>query len=674
MAGGIYNLEKTGQAIKDLLNKTDNLPNRAEYNEDLGKKQNVIDDGNKLDADLVDDSGSTHQFVTSAEKTDIADNTQVRHNHDNKSILDNITAPYTTEEKTKLNDIQKVSGTDDDTNWTSITIGNKTRSIPSGSGGGMTNPMTARGDIIYGGENGTPTRLGIGTSGQVLKVKNDGGLEWGTGTSVTIDSEINSNSINPVQNKVIYQALDSKQDVIDINHKLSADLIEDGSTNKVFTSSEQTKLSGIQTGAEVNVIEEIQVNGVTVPPVGKMVGIEVPSQVQADWTETDTTAKSYIKNKQTIPTALGQLSDDSAHRFVSDTDISKWDNKQNALSPAQLDAVNSGINSGYFTAFKNVELACYTHTLKLVFNGYESESPVSSPLRVKSSIYFRWPSSIKTIISAAQMLSDLSNYEGPCNGIVEVTASGSSASRYNLIAIQPYVASSTSGLQLFYDDLENFTPSSIKIKLTDSAVTSILIDGENVPLTPPQLSAPVVNKTSPTEDGRKLMIRNNNNVPVVANITLTSEATGHDESITLNIGANSSDTSISWTTYNSEDVEELIYSKAVIYFTNTYYTQSNSTTYLGSMDLDVPGLSTSGTQVVISNGNDVDVVAHITKYDAATGTPTTTTITINAYDDDSSIQYKADTPFEALILSKIEVYFSRDGYHDSTMVQKEFSL
>jgi hypothetical protein len=38
----------------------------------------------------------------------------------------------------------------------------------SSTGGGMSNPMTTGGDIIYGGVSGTPTRLGNGTSGQVL--------------------------------------------------------------------------------------------------------------------------------------------------------------------------------------------------------------------------------------------------------------------------------------------------------------------------------------------------------------------------------------------------------------------------------------------------------------------------------------------------------------------------
>jgi hypothetical protein len=48
---------------------------------------------------------------------------------------------------------------------------------------GMTNPMTTSGDTIYGGASGTPTRLGIGTTGQVLTVA--GGLpSWATTSSV----------------------------------------------------------------------------------------------------------------------------------------------------------------------------------------------------------------------------------------------------------------------------------------------------------------------------------------------------------------------------------------------------------------------------------------------------------------------------------------------------------
>jgi hypothetical protein len=50
--------------------------------------------------------------------------------------------------------------------------------------GGMTNPMTTTGDVIYSSSGSTPARLGIGTAGQILKV-NSGATapEWGAATS-----------------------------------------------------------------------------------------------------------------------------------------------------------------------------------------------------------------------------------------------------------------------------------------------------------------------------------------------------------------------------------------------------------------------------------------------------------------------------------------------------------
>ena len=76
-------------------------------------------------------------------------------------------------------------------------------------------------------------------------------------------------------------ALGNKQDKITSTNKLSADLISDGTTNKVFTATEKTKLSGIAAGAEVN--------------------------VQSDWNVTDSSSDAFIKNKPTTmknPTSL----------------------------------------------------------------------------------------------------------------------------------------------------------------------------------------------------------------------------------------------------------------------------------------------------------------------------------------------------------------------------------
>jgi len=64
------------------------------------------------------------------------------------------------------------------------------------------------------------------------------------------------------------------QPAINASNKLSADYISDGTTNKVYTATEKTKLNGIQAGAEVN--------------------------VQSDWNVVDNTSDAFIKNKPTI--------------------------------------------------------------------------------------------------------------------------------------------------------------------------------------------------------------------------------------------------------------------------------------------------------------------------------------------------------------------------------------
>lgn len=50
--------------------------------------------------------------------------------------------------------------------------------IAQTEGGGMLNPMTALGDLIVGGEDGVPARLGVGTAGQVPTAQEDGSIAW----------------------------------------------------------------------------------------------------------------------------------------------------------------------------------------------------------------------------------------------------------------------------------------------------------------------------------------------------------------------------------------------------------------------------------------------------------------------------------------------------------------
>jgi hypothetical protein len=89
-----------------------------------------------------------------------------------------------------------------------LTTNGTTTSWATVSSGGMTNPMTTAGDIIYGGASGTPTRLGIGTNGFILQVQS-GNPAWfnlfGTANTFTTTQTILWN--NGVSRSLILNAM-----------------------------------------------------------------------------------------------------------------------------------------------------------------------------------------------------------------------------------------------------------------------------------------------------------------------------------------------------------------------------------------------------------------------------------------------------------------------------------
>lgn len=100
-------------------------------------------------------------------------------------------------------------------------------------------------------------------------------------------------------------------------------------TDNNFTTALKNKLEGIESGAEVN--------------------------VQSDWSQSDNTKDDYIKNKPslaavatsgsyndltdkpTIPDELADLTADSTHRVVTDSQISTWNGKQDDVNLSVVD-------------------------------------------------------------------------------------------------------------------------------------------------------------------------------------------------------------------------------------------------------------------------------------------------------------------------------------------------
>jgi hypothetical protein len=93
-------------------------------------------------------------------------------------------------------------------------------------------------------------------------------------TEISLSGYVTTESLNTTLQSYVTATslattLEGYQTKIDSSHKLSADLLSDGSTNKVYTGTEQTKLAGIEAGAQVNVIESIKVD---VAPSGSSEG------------------------------------------------------------------------------------------------------------------------------------------------------------------------------------------------------------------------------------------------------------------------------------------------------------------------------------------------------------------------------------------------------------------
>ena len=84
------------------------------------------------------------------------------------------------------------------------------------------------------------------------------------------------------------------------------------STND-YTTTEKNKLSGIASGANVNVIESVKVNGTALTVTSKAVNVTVPTKVS------QLTNDSDFAKTSAIPTKVSQLSNDSG--FVSSSTL-----------------------------------------------------------------------------------------------------------------------------------------------------------------------------------------------------------------------------------------------------------------------------------------------------------------------------------------------------------------
>ena len=132
---------------------------------------------------------------------------------------------------------------------------------------------------------------------------------------VVVDTQISSTSENPVQNKVIKSALDEKVDIVQGK----------GLSTNDYTDADKQKLSGVDTGAEVNVIDAITVNGTSTTVINKTVDIGVPSNTS-------------------------DLTNDS--NFVSDANYVHTDNNFTTSDKDKLSGIETGAEANVLEGIK----------------------------------------------------------------------------------------------------------------------------------------------------------------------------------------------------------------------------------------------------------------------------------------------------------------------------------
>ena len=200
---------------------------------------------------------------------------------------------------------------------TSVTIDADGTIHASGTSSGVSSVNTRTGAVTL-----SKTDVGLGNADNTSDVNKP----ISTATQTALDGKVDEVTGKGLSTNDFTDTLETKLNGIaesanNYTHPAthSADIITDGTTNKVYTATEKTKLAGIATGAEVN--------------------------VNADWDAVSGDAQ--ILNKPTIPTALSSLADDSTHRLVTDTEKSTWNGKQNALVAGTDYLIPSAIAAAY---------------------------------------------------------------------------------------------------------------------------------------------------------------------------------------------------------------------------------------------------------------------------------------------------------------------------------------
>ena len=134
-----------------------------------------------------------------------------------------------------------------------------------------------------------------------LKTKLEG-IEAEADVNVIESVKVDGTALTPDANKAVNIDLSGKVDKV----------TGKGLSTEDYTTAEKTKLSGVEEGAQVNVIEAVQVNGTALNVASKTVNIDISGKVDKVTTAT---------SGNIVVFGAGGVLVDSGVKFASDTDV-----------------------------------------------------------------------------------------------------------------------------------------------------------------------------------------------------------------------------------------------------------------------------------------------------------------------------------------------------------------
>ena len=267
-----------------------------------------------------------------------------------------------------------------------------------------------------------------------------------------ITSTYSSTGTAPVNGKAVASAISSKQNTIDSTHKLSSDLVDDsGHTNKFVTTSEKSTWNGkqdaisdlatIRSGASAGATAlqpNAAITGATkckitydanglVTAGDDLIASDIPdisATYQTKITSTNKVAASNISGLAAVATSgnASDLTQSASYRFVSDTEKSTWNGKQDAIS--DLATIRSGAEAGATALQQSDVSSTYSSTGTAPVNGTAVASAISGKADTATSLSGYGITDAYTKTEIDGKLSGAMHFKGTKAKVSDLPASG----------------------------------------------------------------------------------------------------------------------------------------------------------------------------------------------------------------------------------------------------------